>query len=584
MRLAWVERVFLIALAGLAVALALFQLAWGPSYRRIAEQNRIRLMPLPAVRGSILDRHGAALAEDQLSFNVAVIPQEVRDPASLWGPLSRRLGASADRLQRAYRRHYTAPFAPAMVARDIEMASAFALEEQRIEWPGVVVLPAPRRRYPLGEAEGAIVGYLGMADPAAWKTLQAYGYHVRDWVGKSGIERLYDAALHGINGGVQVEVDHRGRLVRQLGLKPPVRGQNITVTLDAALQQHCYRLLAGRRGSILVMALDTGELWGAVSSPGFDPEAFVDPDRDATVEGYLADDRRPLFNRAVAGAVPPGSVFKIVTAYAGLSSQKASPATTYQCPGQFQLGNVTFDCWYAPGHGPQTVTDALRHSCNVFFYQMGLRVGPAALAASARLFGYGQPSRVDLPGEAGGLVPDPTWKQRRWRQPWFPGETVNVAIGQGALLVTPMQVLRMTAFVARDGRAPQPHLLKAIEGHPVGAPPETPAALDQSALSVIRQGMEAVIMSEDGTGRLARVAGFPAAGKTGTAQAGEGWPHAWFCGYAPIGRPQVAVVVFVEHGGKGGEVAAGIAGQIFEALAAHPIVESSDGSPPSGSA
>lgn len=571
MRLVWVERLFLAALAALLLALAVFQLILGPSYRRMAEHNRIRLIPLPAVRGSILDRHGAALAEDHLSFNVAVIPQEAGDLGALWESLGRRVGRASGDLQRAYRRRYVAPFAPVVVARDIEASSAFALEEQRVESPGVVVLPAPRRRYPLGETEGAVVGYLGLVDPKTLKTLQAYGYRMQDWVGKIGLEQLYDAALRGRDGGVQVEVDHRGRFVRQLGLRPPVRGRDITVTLDAALQQHCYRLLAGRRGAVLVMALETGELWAAVSSPGFDPEAFVDPDRDDVVERYLTDDRRPLFNRPVAGMVPPGSVFKIVTAYAGLSSQRVTAATGYDCPGQFQLGNVTFDCWYAPGHGPQAVVEALRHSCNVFFYQAGLRIGPEAIAASARLFGFGQPSRLDLPGEAAGLVPDPAWKQRRLHQAWFKGETVNTAIGQGALLVTPAQVLRMTALVALDGRAPQPHLLKAIEGQPVGAPPIVPVPLDRQALAVIRRGMEAVVLSEDGTGRLARVERFPAAGKTGTAQAGDGPSHAWFCGYGPVSHPQVAIVVFLEHGGKGGEVAASMAGQIFEALASQPV-------------
>ena len=566
MRLAWVERLFLLALAGLVGALGIFQLIIGPSYRRMAERNRIRLIPLPAVRGSILDRHGAPLADDHLSFDVAIMPQEVEDFPALWDALSRQIGVPPARLQQTYRRQYAAPFAPVVVARDLEPSLAMALEERRIEWPGLVVLPTPRRRYPLGAAEGAVVGYLGLVDPQALRMLKPYGYTLRDWVGKSGVERLYDAALHGTNGGVQVEVDHKGRLVRQIGLKPPVRGKDITVTVDAALQQHSYRLLDGRRGAVLIMALETGELLAAVSSPGFDPEAFVDPDRDEAVERYLADEDRPLFNRAVAGAVPPGSVFKLVTAYAGLVSRKASTTTTYVCPGHFLLGGITFDCWFSAGHGPQTLVEALAHSCNVFFYQWGLRVGPEGIAATARQFGFGQPSRVDWPGEAAGLVPDPLWKRLHRHQKWYRGETANLAIGQGSLLVTPMQVLRMTALVALDGRAPQPHLLKAIENHPVGVPPPTTLSMDRQALAAIRSGMEAVVASERGTGRLAYVAGLPAAGKTGTAQAGAGPSHAWFCGYAPAARPRVAVVVFVEHGGTGGEVAAMLAGQLFEAL------------------
>lgn len=568
MRLAWVARGFYVALAGLVGALVIMQLLLGPSYRLAAEHNRIRLIPMLAVRGSILDRHGASMAEDRLSFNLGVVPQEVRDLDALWEKLAAQLQVSTAQLQRAYRRGYTAPFAPIVVARNLEPAAAFAFESNRLEWPGVVVLPAPQRHYLLGAASGPVLGYLGLVAPEQFKTLKPYGYTLRDWVGKSGVEQLYDAALRGVDGGVQVEVDHRGRLVRQLGLKVPVRGKDLAVTLDAALQQHCYRLLAGRRGAIVVMDLATGELRAVVSSPGCDSEAFVDPDRDEEVVGYLQDPDRPLFNRAVAGAVPPGSVFKVVTAYAGFAQRTENETTTFTCPGSFQLGKATLNCWYAEGHGPQTVVEALAHSCNVFFYQWGLRAGPEAIAAAARQFGFGRPTRVDLAGEVAGVVPDPVWKRGREPQPWYRGETANLAIGQGSLLVTPMQVLLMMAATARNGQVPQPHLLREIGGHPVEPPPMTKVALDPHALTVIRAGLEAVVNTDTGTGRLARAPGVTVAGKTGTAQAGHDLPHAWFCGYAPVMQPRMAVVVFVEHGGKGGEVAGGIAGQIFEALAA----------------
>lgn len=567
MRIALIERVFAVAVSLLLVALGVMQLALGPSYRRAAEQNRIRLIPMPAVRGSILDRHGAPLVEDRLGFNVAVIPQEVADPDGLWRALSLELQRPPAELARGYRRQVTAPFAPVTVARDVDPSIAFAIEEKRFQLPGVVVLAVPQRRYPLGAAAGVVIGYLGLVAPEQLKAVKSYGYTMRDWVGQSGLEQLYDTVLRGVDGGVQVEVDHRGRLVRQLGFKAPVRGKDITVTLDAGLQKRCAELLAGRRGAIVVMALDSGELLSAVSQPGCDPGAFVDPGRDPEVIEYLKDRDRPLFNRIVASTVPPGSVFKIVTAYAGLSSPRGlSGGTPYVCPGTFHLGNATFDCWYAPGHGEQTLIEALAHSCNVFFYQWGLRAGPQTLAAAARQFGFGQRTKIDLPGEAAGLVPDPSWKRARRREPWYRGETANLAIGQGDLSVTPMQILRMIAATAMDGRIPQPHLLKAMAGHPVDPPPSATVPLDRRILQEIRAGLEAVVDSETGTGRLARVPGVAIAGKTGTAQAGDRPPHAWFCGYAPSQRPRMAVVVFVEHGGKGGEVAAAMAGQIFEAL------------------
>lgn len=568
MRLAWLERLFLVAFVGLAGTLVVLQLILGPRYRRVAEQNRVRLIPMAAVRGSILDRHGTPLADDHLSFHAALVPQEIRDLDALWPVLAERLQRPAAALQRAYRQGITAPFAPVVIARHVESERAFALEEQRFELPGLLILPTPQRSYSLRQAAGAVIGYLGLVAPEELRALQPYGYTRHDWVGKAGLEQLYDAALRGADGGLQVEVDHRGRFVRQLGLKVPVRGKDVTVTLDAALQQHGYRLLEGRRGAILVMALESGELLAAVSSPGFDPGAFVDPDRESEVIGYLTDDQRPLFNRTVTAAVPPGSIFKLATAYAGFANRKGSAATTFQCPGEFHLGRATFRCWYDPGHGPQTLVEALEHSCNVFFYQWGLRAGPEAIAAAARQFGFGTVTRVDLPGEAAGFVPDPAWKRARRHQSWYRGETANLAIGQGELLVTPIQVLRMTAAVALDGRLPQPHLLKAIAGQPVGAPSAGRVALDRETLTVIRRGMEQVVGSETGTGRLARVPSIAVAGKTGTAQAGDRLPHAWFCGYAPAARPQVALVVFIEHGGKGGQVAASMAGQIVEAMVA----------------
>lgn len=573
MRVAWLKRLFLAALGVLCGALVILQLVFGVRYRRAAEQNRIRLIPMPAVRGSILDRHGAPIAEDRLTFHIAIVPQDVRDLNALWEPLSRALQQPVTRLQRAYRRGYAAPFAPIVVARAVRPPVAFALEERRLQLPGVMVLPAPQRHYPVGRSAGAVIGYLGLVSPDQLKSLKSYGYTFRDWVGQQGIERLYDAALRGGGGGVQVEVDHRGRLIRQLGFKQPTRGKDVAVTLDAALQRRCYELLAERRGAIAVMALDTGEMWAVVSSPGFDPGAFVDPDREEEVLECLRDPDRPLFNRAVAGAVPPGSVFKVVTAYAGLAARRGSATTTYVCPGSFHLGQATFDCWYAPGHGPQTVVEALTHSCNVFFYQWGLRVGPQEIAGQARRFGFGRPTGVDLPGEQAGFVPDPAWKRARHHQPWYRGETVNLAIGQGALLATPMQVLQMMAAAAHDGRVPQPHLLKGMAGHPVDPPPPTIVPLDHQALAVVREGLQAVVESPTGTGRLARIPGIPAAGKTGTAQGPpDTWPHAWFCGYVPAAAPQMAVVVFVEHGGKGGEVAATIAGRIFEMLQATGVV------------
>ncbi len=568
MRIRLLQRLILSGLLAIWVGLFSTQVLHGPIYRDKAERNRTRLVHLPAARGSILDRRGIPLAEDRLHFELAILPQELQNPGETWRHLSWRVGIPAEELARRYKKGFYARFAPVTVVRDLKRETAFLLEEERAQLPGILVRPVPRRRYPLGSSGGSAIGYLGLIAPEELTKLEAYGYTLRDWVGKDGIEKVYDGILRGRDGGLHMEVNAQGKMVQQIGFLPPQRGHNLFLTVDSRLQELCYRLLEESRGALIVMNSTTGEILALVSSPSFDPQLFVDSRRSEEVRRILKDPERPFFNRAIRAMVPPGSIFKAAVAYQALREDKITPGTAFECKGQYKLGRATFRCWREEGHSFQTVSEALEHSCNVFFYNTGRRLGVEGIARAARLFRLDCPTGIDLPWEAKGLVPDAAWMKHVHRQSWREGDTLSFGIGQGALQVTPMEMLMLFNAIATNGDFPRPLLVLRAEGQdlPSRPPSGVRIPLEAAALSRVKTGLERVVQSETGTGQLAQVAGIRIAGKTGTAQVSQGLPHAWFCGYAPAEHPKVSFVVFLEHGGKGGLRPAQIAGQLVATL------------------
>ncbi len=561
MRLGILQRVISAGLSIIWIGLFSAQVIQGSRYRRQSEKNRTRLIHLPAARGAILDRNGVPLAEDRITFELAALPQELTAPQETWKHLSPLVGVPAEELAKRYKKNLQAKFSPVTLVRSLSRELAFYLEEERGRLPGILIRPVPERSYPLGPAVGAALGYLGFIAPEELTQLKAYGYTVRDRVGKDGLEQQYDSLLRGKDGGLHVEVNAQGKLVQQLGFLKPESGRGIKVSLDARLQEEAYKLLQGGKGAVLVMHCRTGEILCLVSSPAFDPNAFMDPARQAEIRSFLQDSDRPMFNRAIRAAVPPGSTLKAAVAYEALKQGKISPATSFECGGQFRLGRAVFRCWEETGHGPQTVREALQHSCNVFFYNTGRRLGVAGIAEVSRLFGLGKPTGIDLPREVKGLVPDPEWMRRQHRHTWQEGDTISFGIGQSALQTTPLQMGLLFATLATGGWAPPPHLL--IDPALARAQKGTQLRLNQAALASVKEGLERVVNTETGTGRLARLPNVKVAGKTGTAQVSQGNPHAWFCGYAPAESPQFSFVVFLEHGGKGGLQAARVAGGLL---------------------
>jgi penicillin-binding protein 2 len=392
-------------------------------------------------------------------------------------------------------------------------------------------------------------------------------------VGQSGLEALYNEDLTGTDGLRRVVVNSRGIEVELSEDLPARAGGAVELTLSAELQAAMEAAFKDRAGSAVAIDPMTGEILGLVSSPGFDPNSFTSGIERSVWEGLTRDPKTPLLNRAIQGQYAPGSLFKVVVAAAGLEEGLITPDSTTFCPGQATIYGHVFKCNRPGGHGYISLARALGVSCNVYFYQLGAKLEIERLAMYARKFGLGAVTAVDLPNEASGLVPDPAWKERLFKAPWYQGETISVSIGQGQVLATPLQMARMMASVANGGRLVHPHIVRMISGKPASYQPPTPLGFRPSTVAAIKRGLLMAVES-GGSAGLARVEGLDVAGKTGSAQVVSSakltkgiesiQPHAWFAGFAPLDNPRIVLAVLVDNGGSGGAAAAPVARAIFE--------------------
>lgn len=557
----------------LLASLFYFQVMNYSYYRSLSLKNTVRTIPLEASRGAIYDRKGIALAKDYISFNLSLIPQEISDLEKTFDSLSVVTGRSMETLQAAYKKSYRLPFVPADIILNIPPEQAFSMEEKLIDIPGAIIHSVPKRLYPNGRAGSHVLGYIGKIADSELKRLKDYGYSIRDSVGKSGVEQYYDAYLKGDDGGIQIEVDSRSREVSKIGLKEPKRGKKLTLTIDSGLQGFMDMLFDGKKGACIVMQSQTGGVLGLVSSPEFDPNVFV-TGKDADRLKILRDKGHPLLNRAITGVYPAGSTFKPIIACAGIATGTIGANTSFSCTGVFKLGNASFRCWKEAGHGYQDIVQALAHSCNVFFYNLGKALGVEQIYKYSLSFGLGSTTGIDLPQEAKGIAPSPMWKRFHLKTPWYEGDTINYSIGQGYLEVTPIQMLRAITIVANNGFCPQPYIVENIEGVKTSRRREFHSRIDPEFFSIIRKGLFDAVNSPSGTGQRAMVKGLGVSGKTGTAQSGPSREsHAWFIGYLPSDKPSISLVVFIEHGGKGGEDAAAIARLIAVYLKENGMLE-----------
>ncbi len=563
----------------LFVRLFYLQVVQGANMRTIAEANRTSLLFERAPRGLILDRTGQVLADNRQTFLVLFTPLELNK--DVLAKVIRRLAGILNMKDEDLERKLAPAIKHSSMVRLLDRASrstAFALEEQKPNLPGVSVVTEMQRNYPKGAFAAHLLGYLSQVSAGELQELRQEGYQA-DWlIGKMGLEKNFDRILRGEYGGMRIEVDASGRSVKILDRKKAVSGYQVRTTLDAKVQQAAEQALAaeGKPGSVVAMDPKTGEILAFVSAPSFDPNVFLYTRGElANMDGpgtLVMREDLPLFNRAIQGVFPPGSIYKIIVAAAAMESKKVPISETHYCPGYFMLGSGAsakkISCWKKTGHGNMNFLDAIQNSCNVYFCHTGLKVGPDLIESLSKKFGMGAPTGIGLSGEKAGYIPG-RGMFKKGKRHWYDGDTVNMSIGQGTVLFTPMQAARMIATVASRGKIYEPQIIKEIrtpegelyeEYHPKLA---GEVHLAESTWNFLDQSLSRVV--GEGTGQASKIPGITVGGKTGTAQNPHGKDHAWFVAYAPVEDPKIAVAVFVEHGIKGGVAGAPIAKRVIEA-------------------
>lgn len=557
----WAVRAALILLV---LGLLNLEVIQGKRYQNLGNKNCVRLVPQSGCRGRILDRQGMVIADNELSYDLMVLPQDAAQQEKIILSASRILGKSAKDLKSAYRSNYVSSSVPATLSRNIKLKDAISLAELKVDLPAIIVQPNPLRSYPNGRLASHLLGYVSEIDRWRLTRLEDYGYKTKDIVGFGGVEEKYDYYLRQEAGGVSFEVDHRGKFIRTLGFKPPLNGKDIHLSIDIKIQKIAESALAERRGAAVIMDPYTGEIFALASSPGFNPAVFAKKDNVALSNIFNNPDSL-LVDRAISSAYPAGSIFKLVVATAAFENRKINRNTSYFCQGGVFIGKGEFKCWNT--HGSQNLLSALTHSCNVFFYKAGLLVGAQAIHDYAVKLGFSKTTSLGLPYENAGFIPSPLWRKINKFKNWYDGDTANLSIGQGDVLVTPLQVARMTAVFANGGYLVAPYIVKAIDGRDISLYQEKSEELDlkKGTIDYIKEGLRGVVSDPSGTGNVLSGLSVSAAGKTGTAQAPPGQPHAWFAGFFPYKNPRYVICVFLEHGGPG-HVACVTAKQIIEEM------------------
>lgn len=550
-------------------------------YARLAEANRTRVRALAAPRGLILDRHRAILADNRASFKVSLVRERVVDADASLAAVSRLLEIDEATIRERVALHEDLPlFEPIVIADGLDARAVVPIESRQLEFPELVVESEPQRTYPRGPLAAHVLGYLQELTPEELRAWTRRATRVGEMVGRTGVERQYDDILRGEDGYVVELVDSLGRVRDEQAHDFPEQGGEVVLSLDLELQALAEELLAGREGVLVALDPRSGEVLALASSPTYDPNRFITRFTPAEWSRLTTDPQSPLENRAIRGLYAPGSIFKLVMALGGLDFGFVTPRTAVYCSGSTRIYGAVKHCWFEPGHGSMDLVDAIKNSCNIYFYELGQRMSIDMIHLAAGWMGLGRKTGIDLSGEKEGLVPSTAWKKAALKEPWYPGETISVAIGQGQLLVTPLQIAMLTARIARGGApVPAPRLLLRPEGSVPGEPAASrgtaPEGFKAATFERIVEGMWKSV-NDGGTGQGARVEGFDVCGKTGStqvmsresaerlAQAGqEVKTHSWFSGFAPRDEPRIVVTVLVEYGGGGGATAAPLANRIL---------------------
>lgn len=570
-------------IAGLCVVLWEMQVGDGLKHKDTIEKQSVRRVALPGMRGLILDRSGKVLADNAPDYCIAVYIEELRRFGSgttlekavkLIDLISKIIEKPPEIGQKEIAIHLSKrkPL-PLLAWTSVNDADIAKLAEFDEPLPGVDIYVRPNRRYPQGSLAAHLLGYVGRSDPEEKNGLR-YHYYLPDMVGRRGLEKRFDSLLKGVNGGELMRVDVSGYKFERISASNPMAGGDLKAAIDSGIQRIAENALSNAVGAVVILDPRNGDVLALASSPGYDPNMFSPVLPASLWNELIADEDKPLVFRAVSGAYPPGSVFKPIVALGSAAAGQLDADTTVRCAGSINLGKARFNCYHGIAHGEIGLEKAIEVSCNVFFYQIALRAGYESVLDMAADFGLGRQTGIELEFESAGLLPSSEWKQRNRGDIWRDGDTCNLAIGQGFLLVTPLQMAVVAATIANGGLVYEPRLALAVRDKSKTdfevIPPSVRRQIHfrANSLDMVRAGMRRAVQSPHGTGRRASVPGVEMAGKTGTAQYGRNREksYAWMILFAPFEEPRYAVAMIIEDGVSGGSTAAPRVGQIMSEL------------------
>ncbi len=574
---------FLILLARLYY----LQVVKGSDFRRLSQNNWVRLQSIPPPRGLVFDRNGVLMVDNRPSFSVSIVLEDAKNPKDVLNKLAGFLQEEPETfLAKLGSAKRWPSFKPILLKRDLDRDAVAVVEAHKLDLPGIVVTIEPMRHYIEGKRASHLIGYLSEISEEQLKSGRFPHNRSGDFIGKFGVEKSYESFFHGEPGRRKVQVNALGQVTSVLETEETVPGKNVYLTLDVVLQRKAEALLKEKVGAVVAVDPSNGHILAMANSPAFDSNAFVEGMTFEAWNELTSNEFHPMGNKAIQGQYPPGSTYKIVTAIAALEEGVVNEETTFFCPGQYRYGNRTYRCWNRRGHGSVSMVDALARSCDVYFFQVGEKLGVERLARYAEACGLGKPTGVELDNEASGLVPTSAWKLKRTGIPWQGGETLSIAIGQGFNLVTPIQMVSLIAAVANGGTIFKPQVVQKVESsdgstvkvnekEKVGALPVT-----EETMAIVRRGLHDVVNTRGGTAWGVRIRGIEMAGKTGTAQVVAMEPdhevkdeeetpfrlrdHAWFVAFAPAEDARIAIAVLVEHGGHGSSTAGPIAKEMVK--------------------
>ncbi len=571
----------------LILRLWFLQIVNGSTYRSKSEDNRIHLQDIPSVRGKIFDRNGELLVGNRPSYDLHVIPEGIQDSDQLSESLNRFLSLKPKVIEQKLKGSSGRnPFRHICIKKDMPPNELAMIETNRFNLPGVMIKVKPQRHYVYNDFASHLLGYVGLMDEDQLKSGRYPGCKPGDLVGKSGVELKWQSFLTGIRGGEQAEVDASGRTIRVIARKPPISGANIFLTIDKGMQAIAQKALTDKTGAIIAMDPHTGAILALASSPSFNPNLFIEGIDKTRWKSMVSSKDFPLQNRALAGQYPPGSLFKIIVALAGLEEGVIRPGEEHFCNGQYRLGRGRYHCWKKFGHGKVNLHKALVQSCDIYFYKLGKKLGIEKIAQYACKFSLGKTTGFGMGQEKPGLIPTSEWKLKKYGVPWQGGETISVSIGQSFVLVTPIQMVTIISSVFNGGKLYQPQVTKWVGKNESQKIYEFSPKLIETVeikpehMDIVRNALIGAVNASHGTARMAGLKHITVAGKTGTAQVvslekekkfnnGAMLPahfkdHGWFIAVAPAENPIIALTIIIEHGGHGGAVAAPIARQLIQ--------------------